>query len=54
MVWTDTCVPFERNNETAYNEELAASFAPIAANLTEPPPDFSNRSWIDAFRETCT
>jgi len=53
MVWTDTCVPFERNNETAYNEELAASFAPIAANLTEPPPDFSNISWSDAFRETC-
>jgi carboxyl-terminal processing protease len=54
MVWTDTCVPFERNNEIAYNEELAASFAPIAANLTEPPPDFSNISWSDAFRETCT
>ena len=34
MVWTDTCVPFERDNETAYYEELAASFAPIADNLS--------------------
>ncbi len=48
MVWTDTCVPFERNNETAYNEELAASFAPIAANQT-PFADFSNQSWSSAF-----
>ncbi len=53
MVWEDACIPFERNNETAYNEELFASFAPIAANLTEGPPDLSNMSWGDAFRETC-
>ncbi|PKL62948.1 MAG: peptidase S41 [Methanomicrobiales archaeon HGW-Methanomicrobiales-2] len=52
MVWEDACIPFERNNETAYNEELFASFAPIAANLTEAP-DLSNMSWSDAFRETC-
>ena len=48
MVWTDTCVPFENNNETAYNEELAAAFAPIAANMT-PVANFSNESWSDAF-----
>jgi len=48
MVWKDTCVPFERNNETAYNAELGASFTPIAANLT-PVPDFSSRSWSEAF-----
>ena len=48
MVWKDTCIPFERNNETAYNEELAASFVPVAANLT-PVPDFGSRSWSDAF-----
>ncbi len=48
MVWKDTCVPFERNNETAYNEELDASFAPIAANKT-PVADFSKQSWSDAF-----
>jgi len=48
MVWKDTCIPFERNNETAYNEELAASFVPVAANLT-PVPDFSSLSWSDAF-----
>lgn len=53
MVWMDTGIPFERNNETAYYEELAASMAPIAANLTEETPDFSNMSWSDAFRETC-
>ena len=53
MVWTDTCVPFERNNETAYNEELAASFSPIAANLTGEIPDFGDLSWSEAFRETC-
>ncbi|WP_301662617.1 S41 family peptidase [Methanoculleus frigidifontis] len=49
MVWTDTCIPFERNNETAYNEELAASWASIAANITEECPDFSTMSWTDAF-----
>ena len=48
MVWKDTCAPFEQNNETAYNEETLASFAPVAANLT-PVPDFSNRSWSYAF-----
>ncbi len=48
MVWEDTCVPFERNNETAYNEEIAAAFAPVAANQT-PLPDFSNQSWSSAF-----
>jgi carboxyl-terminal processing protease len=53
MVWTDTCVPFERDNETAYYEELAASFAPIADNLTEAP-DLGNLSWSDAFSEMCT
>jgi len=52
MVWTDASIPFERNNETAYNEELMASYAPIMANLTEAP-DLSNMSWSDAFRETC-
>jgi carboxyl-terminal processing protease len=48
MVWKDSCVPFERNNETAYNEELMASFSPIAANQT-PVADFSNQSWSNAF-----
>ncbi len=48
MVWKDTCIPFERNNETAYNEELTASFAPIAANQT-PVADFSKQSWSSAF-----
>ena len=48
MTWKDTCVPFERNNETAYNEELAASFTPIAANQT-PVADFSTQSWSSAF-----
>lgn len=48
MIWKDTCIPFERNNETAYDEELASSFAPVAANQT-PVPDFSNLSWSDAF-----
>ncbi|MDD1690483.1 MAG: S41 family peptidase [Methanoregula sp.] len=49
MIWKDTCVPFERNNETAYNEELTAAFAPVAANKT-PPADYSNLSWSEAFR----
>ncbi|WP_292490329.1 S41 family peptidase [Methanoculleus sp. 10] len=53
MVWTDTSIIFERDNETAYNEELMASYAPIMANLTGEVPDFSNMSWSDAFRETC-
>ncbi len=48
MVWKDTCVPFDRNNETAYNEELMTSFSQIAANQT-PVADFSNRSWSNAF-----
>ncbi|MHB8163085.1 MAG: S41 family peptidase [Methanoregula sp.] len=48
MVWKDTCVPFERNNETAYNEELIAAYAPVAANQTAIP-DFSNQSWSSAF-----
>ncbi|MFA4824043.1 MAG: hypothetical protein WC593_02685 [Methanoregula sp.] len=48
MVWKDTCIPFERNNETAYNEEITASFAPVAANQT-PVPDYSTRSWSSAF-----
>jgi carboxyl-terminal processing protease len=52
MVWEDAAVPFERNNETAYDEELTASYAPIMANLTEAP-DLSNMTWSDAFRETC-
>ncbi|WP_243671147.1 hypothetical protein [Methanoculleus chikugoensis] len=53
MVWTDAAVPFERNNETAYNEELMASYTPIMANLTDGPPDFSSMTWSDSFRETC-
>ncbi|SCL75852.1 hypothetical protein L21_1768 [Methanoculleus chikugoensis] len=53
MVWTDAAIPFERNNETAYNEELMASYTPIMANLTDSPPDFSSMTWSDAFRETC-
>ena len=52
MVWTDASILFERDNETAYNEELMASYAPIMANLTEAP-DLGNMSWSDAFRETC-
>lgn len=48
MVWKDTCVPFERNNETAYNEELIVAFAPVMANMTAVP-DFSNQSWSEAF-----
>jgi len=52
MVWEDAAVPFERNNETAYDEELMASYTPIMANLTEAP-DLGNLSWSDAFRETC-
>ncbi|MFA4849721.1 MAG: S41 family peptidase [Methanoregula sp.] len=51
MVWKDTCVPFDRNNENAYNEELMASFSPIAANQT-PVADFSNQSWSNAFLAT--
>ncbi len=50
MVWTDASLPFERDNETAYNEELMASYAPILANLTEVP-DLGALSWSDAFRE---
>jgi carboxyl-terminal processing protease len=49
MVWKDTCIPFEKNNETAYNGELIASLAPVAANLT-PVADFGTLSWSDAFR----
>ena len=49
MVWKDTCVPFERNNETAYNAELQAANSYIAANLTAPVPDLSKSSWSDAF-----
>jgi carboxyl-terminal processing protease len=48
MVWKDTCVSFERNNETAYNEELMAAFAPVAANQT-PVADYSTLSWSEAF-----
>ena len=48
MVWSDTCIPFERNNETAYNEEIIASLAPVAANQT-PIEDYSNLSWSSAF-----
>ncbi len=47
-VWKDCCAPFERNNETAYNDELNASYAPIAANLTVPL-DLGNESWSSAF-----
>ncbi|WP_332448937.1 S41 family peptidase [Methanoculleus sp.] len=53
MVWTDASLPFERENETAYNEELMASYAPIMANLTGEVPDFTDMTWSDAFRETC-
>lgn len=49
MVWNDTCIPFERQNETAYNQEMEASFAPIASNMTSIP-DFSNLSWTEAFQ----
>ncbi len=48
MVWKDTCVPFERNNETAYEQELGLSFQHIVANLT-PVADLSNKSWGEAF-----
>ena len=48
MVWKDTCEPFEKNNETAYNEELLAAFSPVAENTTTVP-DFSNKSWSEAF-----
>jgi carboxyl-terminal processing protease len=47
-VWDDTCVPFEQNNETAYNEKILASFAPVAANTT-PVADYRNLSWSRAF-----
>jgi len=30
-VWADASIPFERNNETAYTEELMASYAPVMA-----------------------
>jgi carboxyl-terminal processing protease len=53
MIWKDTCVPFERNNETAYEMELASSYGPILANLT-PVLDFSNESWSDAFLDAHT
>jgi len=49
MVWKDTCVPFERNNETAYNEESLAAYTPIAKNLTAPIADFSALSASQAF-----
>lgn len=48
MVWKDTCIPFEKNNESAYNEELIAAFAPVAANQT-PTADYRNISWTRAF-----
>jgi len=47
-VWKDTCAAFEQNNETAYNEAVTASFAPVAANLT-PAADYRNLSWSQAF-----
>jgi carboxyl-terminal processing protease len=50
MIWKDTCVPFERNNETAYNQEMLSAYDPIAANLTGIP-DLSNKSWSEAFLE---
>lgn len=48
MVWSDTCEPFESNNETAYNDQLAAAFASVSGNVT-PVPNLSNQSWSDAF-----
>lgn len=48
MVWEDTCVMFEQNNETAYNEAVLRSFAPVYANLT-PVADYANMSWSEAF-----
>jgi carboxyl-terminal processing protease len=48
MVWKDTCLPFEQNNETAYNEQLVAAYAPIAANKTAIP-DYRTLSWSKAF-----
>ena len=45
---TDSCAAFEQNNETAYNEAITASFAPIAANMT-PVADYRNLSWTGAF-----
>jgi len=48
MVWKDTCLPFEQNNESAYNDEMTAALFPVAANLT-PVPDYSNLSWSTAF-----
>ena len=48
MVWKDTCVPFERNNETAYNAESGATNSQIAKNLT-PYADFSMLPVSSAF-----
>jgi len=47
-IWKDTCIPFEKNNETAYNEEIMASFGAAGANMT-PPADYRNLSWSQAF-----
>jgi len=51
MVWSDTCEPFEANNESAYNEQLNASFSFVAGNVTLVP-DLRNESWSDAFKTT--
>ncbi|MCX6688532.1 MAG: S41 family peptidase [Methanoregula sp.] len=48
MVWKDTCVPFELNNETAYNVESEAANSQIAKNLT-PYADFSMLPASSAF-----
>ena len=48
MVWKDTCLPFEQNNESAYNDEMTAALFPVAANLT-PVPNYRNLSWSAAF-----
>ncbi len=53
MIWKDTCIPFERNNETAYTQEMASTYGPIMANLT-PVPDFSQESWSEAFLDAHT
>lgn len=47
-VWMDTCVPFERNNETAYNQEIETSLEKIAENMTGMA-NFGELSWSDAF-----
>ncbi|HNX17493.1 MAG TPA: S41 family peptidase [Methanoregula sp.] len=47
-VWDDPCILFEQGNETAYNAAMAASFAPVQANMT-PTADYRNLSWTDAF-----